>query len=638
MSRFSRFGAPPILLGAALAVLALRLPQLRGTWTDDAFITFRYARNFAEGRGMVFNEGERVEGLTNLAWAIALAPFSDGDILLAAQLIGLLCTVCTLALLARWAKTEGLGPVGTALALGPMVLLPSVPYWTVQGLETPAVMLLVTLGWTRYRVEAKDGGLFLSGPAMGLAPAFRPDAALLPILVGLHHLLQREHPRFTRRAAGSAVAVVFGAALLVGLKLAWFGAVLPNTLHAKVRAENVRWGVQYALSWAQTPAPAFSLLATVAVLWALTRARARLPAMIWLAWVAMAIGVNGDLMSNYRLLVPAWPAMCAALACAGEAVAAQGRVPGILAALVGLGTALPGLWVTDVRNPRDPDHFPRTSAVVARVQAPLLQPWRHPSWGRGLRPYWPEAHAWMLVTAPDSAVISFTELGLFSWTNRQRVLDPLGLTEPTFARRDGASDAELWRFFADSVDYVAAETTMGWCQHKVDYLADEGWRLVGGCDSLWILANPRLPYPDPQPADTLQRRVDALLVQSPRMPILHIAVAREMIFAQADPAARDRLIERLSASLGPAFAQDLQALRCDAGLSPGCQPDLRRCTEKNHRPDFLAMQDPAAWPRARGVTVTGAPTTSLGPGGDKPLGSPDGALAPPEGAKGPPLP
>lgn len=629
MSRFSRAGMTAIPLGAAIGLLALRLPHLSNTWTDDAFITFRYARNFAEGQGMVFNPGERVEGLTNLAWALVLAPFAHGDILLAAQVIGLGCLVLTLVLLSLWAKDEGFGPVGTALALGPMVLLPSVPYWSVQGLETPAVMLLVTLGWTRYRKEAQSGGAFLSGPAMGLAPAFRPDAAMLPMLVGLYHLVQRESPRWSRRTLASAGAVLLGGAGLVGLKLAWFGALLPNTLNAKVRAVNTIWGLQYVLSWLQTPTPSFSILATLAVFWGLTSRRTALPALVWLAYVAMAIAVNGDLMSNYRLLVPAWPALCGALAYAGESVAAKGAVPAGMAALVALGTAAPGLWVTDVRFPRNPDHFPRTSAVIARVQAPLLHPEGQPSWGRGLRPYWPEAHAWMLVNAPDSAVISFSELGLFSWTNRQRVLDPLGLTEPMFTQRDVYSDAELWRFFADNVDYTAAETSMGWWQHNAHYLAAEGWRVVGGCDSLWIYANPRLPYPSPQPAELLQRRVDELMASSPRMPVLQIAVAREMLVAGADARVRDALIDRLDATLGPAFAQDLQALRCDAGREPGCKPDLRRCSEKNHRPDFMAIQDPAAWPKAEEPAVEHL--------GDKPIGSPDGALGPADGAIGPPL-
>ncbi|MCB1157105.1 MAG: hypothetical protein KDK45_06340, partial [Leptospiraceae bacterium] len=40
---------------------------------DDAFISFRYARNLTKGLGLVFNEGERVEGYTNFLWTLLLS-------------------------------------------------------------------------------------------------------------------------------------------------------------------------------------------------------------------------------------------------------------------------------------------------------------------------------------------------------------------------------------------------------------------------------------------------------------------------------------------------------------------------------------------------------------------------------------
>src|SRR3954470_13240280 len=36
--------------------------------SDDAFISFRYARNWVTGKGLVYNAGERVEGYTNFLW------------------------------------------------------------------------------------------------------------------------------------------------------------------------------------------------------------------------------------------------------------------------------------------------------------------------------------------------------------------------------------------------------------------------------------------------------------------------------------------------------------------------------------------------------------------------------------------
>lgn len=41
---------------------------------DDAFISFRYARNLSRGMGLVFNSGEYVEGFTNMLWTLIMTP------------------------------------------------------------------------------------------------------------------------------------------------------------------------------------------------------------------------------------------------------------------------------------------------------------------------------------------------------------------------------------------------------------------------------------------------------------------------------------------------------------------------------------------------------------------------------------
>ena len=40
---------------------------------DDAYISFRYAANLAEGHGLVFNPGEYVMGYSNFLWVAVLA-------------------------------------------------------------------------------------------------------------------------------------------------------------------------------------------------------------------------------------------------------------------------------------------------------------------------------------------------------------------------------------------------------------------------------------------------------------------------------------------------------------------------------------------------------------------------------------
>ena len=46
--------------------------RVRDFTLENAYITFRYAQHFANGQGLVYNAGERVEGYTNFLWTVLL--------------------------------------------------------------------------------------------------------------------------------------------------------------------------------------------------------------------------------------------------------------------------------------------------------------------------------------------------------------------------------------------------------------------------------------------------------------------------------------------------------------------------------------------------------------------------------------
>jgi len=63
------------MLGLLIAVVVLAFHARSYSFlTDDAFISFRYARNLSHGAGLVFNPGEpAVEGYSNFLWVLVLA-------------------------------------------------------------------------------------------------------------------------------------------------------------------------------------------------------------------------------------------------------------------------------------------------------------------------------------------------------------------------------------------------------------------------------------------------------------------------------------------------------------------------------------------------------------------------------------
>jgi len=58
---------------SALAVFLFQLWQFWHYINDDAYITFRYSRMLAEGRGPYFNPGPHVEGYTNFLLMLILS-------------------------------------------------------------------------------------------------------------------------------------------------------------------------------------------------------------------------------------------------------------------------------------------------------------------------------------------------------------------------------------------------------------------------------------------------------------------------------------------------------------------------------------------------------------------------------------
>ena len=90
---------------------------------DDAFISFRYARNLVEGHGLVYNPGEHVEGYSNFLWVLLEAALlaSGAPILTGVKVLGVASGVA--AVWMTYALGRVLFPERPALALTAAALL-----------------------------------------------------------------------------------------------------------------------------------------------------------------------------------------------------------------------------------------------------------------------------------------------------------------------------------------------------------------------------------------------------------------------------------------------------------------------------------------------------------------------------------
>ncbi|MBN1306379.1 MAG: hypothetical protein JXA18_00580 [Chitinispirillaceae bacterium] len=127
---------------------------------DDSFITYRYADNLARGKGLVYNEGERVEGTSNFLFTVILAIMrkSGVDLMAAAKvlgiLFGMLTLICTIAL--SQSINDG---YSFRVLIAPLFAVANVSFlvWSVAGLETTMYTFLLTLALYLMNGETTEG-------------------------------------------------------------------------------------------------------------------------------------------------------------------------------------------------------------------------------------------------------------------------------------------------------------------------------------------------------------------------------------------------------------------------------------------------------------------------------------------------
>ncbi len=314
---------PPLATLLTALVIAIGLLVHLRAWAfvcDDAFISFRYARNLADHGELAYNLAphERVEGYTNFLWvlllaagdALGLAPERLAPVLTAAASLVSLLLVALLgaALRRRFGPGEpapqAFAPIDL-FAPALLVIWPEFVVWASSGLETSlalALALASMFAWLRGRIE-------LAALFAALAGLTRLDALLAIAALGLAWLVlvSFEKPRKPAPIPWRRVAIaslVFLAPLLAALafRKLYYGAWLPNTWAVKHHGALLRdsYGLGYLKFWAAGLA-----LWWYAPLLVLLRPRALILVLPILAQLAWAWSVGGDFMAYARFLLPA---------------------------------------------------------------------------------------------------------------------------------------------------------------------------------------------------------------------------------------------------------------------------------------------------------------------------------------------
>jgi len=308
-----------VLLFLALTVGQVWLAHERGATNidgttyalldDDIVISHTYAHQLVEGRGLVLNEGDRVEGFSNPAWLLlAMVPSELAGVsiqhlgwfiwTLNAMLAALITIL--LLLLPSWMEGKGWRPT---VAGGSMALLfatfgtHAFYSWAGYSVYLQGLLLLVIT------VTIRRGGWAFYG-AMALYPLVH--AMVLPIwgTLGLVRLF------LTRKDGWRPVFLIAATALplafYVVFRLWYYGDILPNTYYLK-SGGIADWdrGITYLVENGQWIAPTLLL-----VLFGMVKAWG----MAWPLLVGTALyfivltKVGGDHFPGGRFILPVLPA------------------------------------------------------------------------------------------------------------------------------------------------------------------------------------------------------------------------------------------------------------------------------------------------------------------------------------------
>ncbi|MFT7485367.1 MAG: hypothetical protein ACI9F9_001217 [Candidatus Paceibacteria bacterium] len=299
--------------GLVLALLVFAI----GVWhsqflIDDAFISFRYAKNWAGGHGLVYNIGnpQPVEGYSNFAWVALLAAGHRIGLPLEglSQVLGWLSGAMTLILTEQVLRCRlGLDKLRTGIVLIALAALPVFHVWCSGGLETAFFGLLMLATWIRL-TSPKDsmGHDIVTGAFGGVLLLTRPEGVvwvlglLLAAWIGQGKLAPRRWVPYL------AVALAIGF-----LQLLWrhsfYGSWLPNTVHAKssLSGSSVQRGARTLATWGLLFLwPLLALGAPLATRATKPRRLALSACVVLLGGLAYNLLVGGDWMPFFRFMAP----------------------------------------------------------------------------------------------------------------------------------------------------------------------------------------------------------------------------------------------------------------------------------------------------------------------------------------------
>lgn len=413
---------------------------------EDAFITFRFAKNLANGLGFVYNANEPVYGTTTPLFTILVAAwlriFPDLPVV-GASLFGLLAGLVSIVLAWKLLEELQVSRTHSIVAVGLLVL--SDKFWIhdMGGMETSLVICAMAAS---YVLLVRDQPIW-AGICAGLLLWVRMDGGFwICILVVAAWGITRKFPRIF---VGITSLVYLPWLVFASLR---FGSPIPDTVSAKwvayhtIGLQPVWTRVQTLFSWL-TPASLPTLSPQV---------------LLWIAGTTMIFALIATLAYRGKKWMLVLPAFCleeiARLIAMGATFEGRYFIPLLWALLILCGLGVGTVWDYLAQ------HWGRKNivgffAIVVYVcislwfSVQMAQLERHTQifvYDLSLK----EIGVWLEENTPVSATVLLEPLGYAGYYADRYMMDEVGLIAPQVVdwKRAGYSTDQVISFL--DPDYV----------------------------------------------------------------------------------------------------------------------------------------------------------------------------------------
>jgi len=207
---------------------------------DDAFIYFRYSKNLANGHGLVFNIGERVEGFVDLIWPLLLSLLflitSNVETFIHFITIGF--GLCSLILTFYLASNLSRTYIAGFLSILFLATDRTFAVWSTSGMDTQMFSFFaLVLSFIVYQFHSHNSTprkTVILGLTMIIISLTRPSGVIFSVLALSYLFFNRDIGVKVKHLLASGSIWGFGLLSHLAWRYTYYGELLPNTYYTKV--------------------------------------------------------------------------------------------------------------------------------------------------------------------------------------------------------------------------------------------------------------------------------------------------------------------------------------------------------------------------------------------------------------------